>query len=77
MPGVDFDVVRRAIAMRQVLDEIGFRATRHEGDQLRGPCLVHGSSRAWLRVQQQPSVFSESRHAALLLSQMQITWQPT
>lgn len=44
MSGVDFDVVRREITMRQVLDEIGFRVTRHEGDQLRGPCPVHGST---------------------------------
>ena len=44
MPGVDFDVVRREITMQQVLDEIGFRATHRESDQLRGPCPVHGST---------------------------------
>jgi DNA primase len=44
MPGVDFDVLRREITMQQVLDEIGFRATRRDGDQLRGPCPVHGST---------------------------------
>jgi len=44
MPGVDFDVIRREITMQQVLDEIGFRMTHREGDQLRGPCLVHGST---------------------------------
>lgn len=44
MPGVDFDVLRRAITMQQVLDEIRFRATRRDGDQLRGPCPVHRST---------------------------------
>jgi len=44
MPGVDFDVLRREITMQQVLDEIGFRATHCEGDQLHGPCPVHGST---------------------------------
>ena len=44
MPGVDFDVLRREITMPQVLDEIGFQATHRDGDQLRGPCPVHGST---------------------------------
>ena len=44
MPGVDFNVLRREITMQQVLDEIGFRPTHREGDQLRGPCPVHGST---------------------------------
>ena len=44
MPGIDFDGVRREITMQQVLDEIGFRVTHQEGDQLRGPCPVHGST---------------------------------
>lgn len=43
MPGVDFNRLRSEITMQQVLDEIGFRATHRDGDQLRGPCLVHGS----------------------------------
>ena len=44
MPGVDFDMLRREITMQQVLDEIGFSATHRDGDQLRGPCPVHGST---------------------------------
>ncbi len=50
MPGVDFDVVRREITMQQVLDEIGFEVTHQEGGQLRGPCLVHGSTPKTSRV---------------------------
>ena len=44
MPGVDFDVLRGEITMQQVLNEIGFQATHRDGDQLRGPCPVHGST---------------------------------
>jgi len=44
MPGVDFDVIRREITMQQVLDEIGFRATRHNANQRHGLCPVHGSA---------------------------------
>jgi len=44
MPGVDFDVLRREITMQQVLNELGFQAAHCNGDQLRGPCPVHGSS---------------------------------
>lgn len=44
MPGVDFDILRSEITMQQVLDEIGFRATHRDGDQLHGPCPVHGST---------------------------------
>jgi len=44
MPGVDFDILRGEITMQQVLDEIGFRATHRDGDQLHGPCPVHGST---------------------------------
>ena len=50
MPGVDFDVVRREITMQQVLDEIGFEVTHQKGGQLRGPCLVHGSTPKTSRV---------------------------
>lgn len=50
MPGVDFDMLRRAITMQQVLDEIGFRATRRNADQLHGPCPVHGSTSTTSRV---------------------------
>jgi DNA primase len=44
MPGIDFDLLRREITMQQVLDVIGFEPTQRNGDQLHGPCHVHGSS---------------------------------
>lgn len=44
MPGVDFNAVRFAISMAQVLELIGFEATARSGDQLRGPCPIHGST---------------------------------
>jgi hypothetical protein len=44
MPGIHFDILRSEITMQQVLDEIGFRTTHRDGDQLRGPCPVHGST---------------------------------
>jgi hypothetical protein len=50
MPGVGFDVLRREITIQQVLDEIGFQATHRDGDQLRGPCPVHGSTSKHSRV---------------------------
>jgi DNA primase len=33
-----------AISMSSVLDLLGFAATERSGDQLRGPCPLHGSS---------------------------------
>ena len=50
MPGVDFDVLCKEITMQQVLDEIGFQAIHRNGDQLRGPCPVHGSTSKHSRV---------------------------
>jgi transposase-like protein len=50
MPGIDFDVVRREISMQRVLDAIGFSVTTRSGDQLRGPCPVHGSTSKGSRV---------------------------
>lgn len=44
MPGVDFEVLRREITMQQVLDEIGFKPTHRNGDQLYGPCPIHGTT---------------------------------
>lgn len=43
MPGVDFDVLGAEIPIDQVLDLLGFEPSRVSGDQLRGPCPVHGS----------------------------------
>ena len=44
MPGIDFDVLRNEITIDQVLDLLGFQPSSVSGDQLRGPCPVHGSS---------------------------------
>lgn len=43
MAGVNFQVLRTEIPMRQVLDQLGFEATSRSEDQLHGPCPVHGS----------------------------------
>jgi len=44
MVGIDFRRLRREIDMATVLRLLGFRPTRRRGDQLRGPCRVHGSA---------------------------------
>jgi DNA primase len=44
MSGIDFTLLRRQIALTQVLDLIGFTPTTRCGPQLRGPCPVHGSA---------------------------------
>ena len=44
MPGVDFNVLRSEITMEQVLDQLGFHPTSRTGNQLHGPCPVHGST---------------------------------
>ena len=44
MPGVDFNVLRSEITMQQVLDQLGFQPSARRGDQLHGPCPVHGST---------------------------------
>ena len=44
MPGVDFNVLRAEIAMEQVLNQLGFEPTSRSGNQLHGPCPVHGST---------------------------------
>ena len=43
MPGVNFQVVREQITMREVLRQLRFEATVQRGDQWRGPCPVLGS----------------------------------
>lgn len=45
MPGIDFNQLRREVTMQQVLNAIGFEATRRTGLQLKGPCPVHKSTR--------------------------------
>jgi len=49
MPGVDFDRLRTEITMEQVLRQLGFQPVARSGDQLHGPCPVHGSSSLWGR----------------------------
>ena len=44
MPGVDFNVLRTEIAMEQVLNQLDFKTTGRSGNQLHGPCPVHGST---------------------------------
>jgi len=44
MPGVDFAVLRKRISMVDVLHLLEFQPCSRHGDQLRGPCPVHGSS---------------------------------
>jgi len=44
MPGIDFTLLRRQLPLTQVLDLLGFTATTRRGPQVRGPCLVHGST---------------------------------
>jgi DNA primase len=43
MPGVNFQMLRERIAMREVLRLLPFQARVQRGDQGRGPCPVHGS----------------------------------
>jgi hypothetical protein len=40
MSGIDYHQVRQQASMTQVLDLIGFQATRRHGPQLRGPCPI-------------------------------------
>lgn len=49
MPGVDFNLLRNEITMEEVLDQLGFQATNRSGNQLHGPCPVHGSTSAGSR----------------------------
>lgn len=44
MPGIDFAELRRRVTLTQVLERVGFRPVSRRGDQLRGPCPLHGST---------------------------------
>jgi DNA primase len=50
LPGVDFQAVRKKVLMKDVLELIGFVACEARGDQLRGPCPIHGSASPRSRV---------------------------
>ncbi len=43
MPGIDFREARARLPLAAVLDLLGFEPHRRVGDQVRGPCPVHGS----------------------------------
>jgi hypothetical protein len=44
MPLIDLRQARREIRLAGVLELLGWRACERRGVQVRGPCLVHGSS---------------------------------
>jgi DNA primase len=44
MPGVDFNAVRAAISMEQVLKLVGFEPLHRSGAQWYGVCPLHGSA---------------------------------
>ena len=71
MAGVDFNVLRNEIKMAQVLEQLHFEKASQSGEQLRGPCPVHGSSNPSSRTF---SVNLDTR--AILLSQMQEQRKP-
>ena len=43
---VDFNVLKRVVSIVELLESIGWKAvrTRRGGNELRGPCPIHGSS---------------------------------
>ena len=44
MPLIDLRQVRSEISLAQVLELLGWHARERVGEQVRGPCPVHGSS---------------------------------
>ena len=44
MPGLDYQALRTTVSMEDVLNQLGFVPTSQSGDQLHGPCPVHGST---------------------------------
>jgi len=44
MPGIDYQQVRSVIRLADVLELVRFEAVETSGDQVRGPCPIHGSS---------------------------------
>lgn len=44
MPSLDFQAVRTAVSISQVLEIVGLVAGEQSGDQVRGPYTVHGST---------------------------------
>jgi DNA primase len=44
MPSLDFAAIRRAVPIARVLELLQFVPTERRGNQLRGPCPIHGST---------------------------------
>lgn len=44
MPSIDFAALKGAVPILAVLDLLKFAPVERSGDQVRGPCPVHGSS---------------------------------
>jgi DNA primase len=42
MPGIDYHQLRQRVSMTEVLELVGFRATRRRDSQLRGLCPIPG-----------------------------------
>jgi DNA primase len=43
LPGIDYRAVRDRVDIGAVLDLLNFVPSESSGDQLRGPCPIHGS----------------------------------
>jgi DNA primase len=43
MPGIDFREARSRLRLVEVLELVGFEPRSRNGDQVRGPCPIHGS----------------------------------
>jgi DNA primase len=41
MTGIDYEALRRAISIEQVLNLLEFAPSERHGEQLRGPCPIH------------------------------------
>jgi len=44
MPGIDYARLRAEVRIEQVLALLDFHATETAGDEVRGPCPIHGST---------------------------------
>lgn len=44
MPGIDYAKLRAEIRIQQVLELLAFEPTDSAGDEVRGPCPIHGST---------------------------------
>lgn len=44
MPSIDFRALRERVTIQEVLELMEFKPIARRGDQVRGPCPIHGSS---------------------------------